>query len=352
MKNSISSLVRPHLDKLAPYSSARDEFSGTAHVYLDANENPYGDMVGGNWNRYPDPHQKQLKAKLAELKGVQPAQIFLGNGSDEAIDLLIRAFCEPGQDKILTNVPTYGMYNVSAAINNVNIIEVLLTETFELRPKSILKSVEEHTKIIFICSPNNPSGNLIAEENIIEVLEGFDGLVVVDEAYIDYTKTESWTKKLDKYPNLVVLQTFSKAWGMAALRLGMAFASEEIISVLNSIKPPYNVNEFTQQEALRALEKHDKLQEKIEATLNERAALAKQLQSIATVEKVYPSEANFIMVKVGRATQLYHFLIEKGIVVRNRSRVILCDNCIRITVGTPSENKELLTALQNWANEN
>lgn len=345
---SINKLLRPHLQQLTPYSSARDEFSGKASVFLDANENSFGSATAEDFNRYPDPHQRKVKRMLARLKQVPADQIFLGNGSDEPIDLLIRAFCQPGEDHIIILPPTYGMYSVSANINAVEVREVLLREDFSLDADAVLAAADGNSKIVFLCSPNNPTANLLERQEVERVLKGFPGVVVVDEAYIDYASEESWTSRLADYPNLVVLQTFSKAWGLAALRLGMAFASKELIDLLNKIKPPYNISLLTQNYALRAITNRDKMKRQVSLTLFEREQLATKLNKVAVVEKVYPSAANFLLVKVQQARLLYNFLLEKGIVVRDRSRVQLCDECLRITVGTPDENEQLLEALQAY----
>ena len=341
----IQRLLRPHLQNLVPYASARDEFSGNAAVFLDANENSMGSATAEEYNRYPDPYQHGVKKMLEKVKCVNKEQIFLGNGSDEAIDLLIRAFCEPGQDHIIILPPTYGMYRVSADINNVAVKEVLLSPDYQPRVEAIMGEVNEYSKILFICSPNNPTGNVQDPEAIEELLKGFPGLVVVDEAYIDFAGIDSWAEKLKEYPNLVVLQTFSKAWGLAALRLGIAFASTEIVSILNKIKPPYNVNELTQERAMEAMRNFDKMKTQVSIILHERTQLIKELSNLPLVEKVFPTDANFVMVKVPAARQVYNFLVEKGIIVRDRSRVALCEGCLRITVGTPSENEQLLVQL-------
>jgi histidinol-phosphate aminotransferase len=338
---AITSLVRKNIIALKPYSSARDEFQGEADVYLDANENPYPSP----YNRYPDPLQRKLKEKVAEQKGVDPSQIFLGNGSDEAIDLLIRAFCEPNQDSILITEPTYGMYAVCAEVNAVNVQQVLLTPDFDIDLESFPKTFDATTKIIFLCSPNNPTGNLMDREKILEVLKRFYGLVVVDEAYFDFAKGKSFVKDLKKFPNLVVLQTFSKAWGLAGLRLGMCFASPEIISILNKIKYPYNINIRTQELVLDALENKYKKDIWVEEILKQRPKLAKALKKITIVEKIFPSDSNFLLVRVKDAHGTYEYLSKEGIIVRDRSKVMLCYNCLRITVGTPEENDKLLEAL-------
>ncbi len=344
----IKQLLRPHLLQLTPYSSARDEFSGKASVFLDANENSFGSATAEDFNRYPDPHQRRLKRMVARLKQVPADQIFLGNGSDEPIDLLIRAFCNPGQDHIIILPPTYGMYSVSANINAVAVREVLLLPDFSLDTDAILAQADHNSKILFLCSPNNPSGNLMDTEAVRRLLNEFKGLVVIDEAYIDYASEDSWSCLLDTYPNLVVLQTFSKAWGLAALRIGMAFASKEMIEILDKIKPPYNISSLTQEYALKAITNRDKMKRQISLTLFEREQLAKQLPKLGVVEHVYPSATNFLLVKVQEARAVYNFLLKKGIVVRDRSRVKLCDDCLRITVGTPDENEQLLEALEAY----
>ncbi|WP_242928202.1 histidinol-phosphate transaminase [Pontibacter vulgaris] len=344
----LESIVRPNVWRMKPYASARDEFKGTASVYLDANENNLGSLAGSNYNRYPDPHQKALKSKITSIKGVKPSQIFLGNGSDEAIDLLFRMVCRPGQDRALFLPPTYGMYEVSANLNDVQLDTVQLTADFQIPVAEVLRNVKPETKLIFICSPNNPTGNAIKSEDIEAILDNFDGLVIVDEAYIDFSEEPSWTTRLQDFPNLVVLQTFSKAWGMAGLRLGMAFASEEIIALLDKIKPPYNINEATQELALKALDQDEQLKYMIEEIIQERQMLETALPTLAIVEKVYPSDANFILVKVTDANSLYSYLLNKGIVTRNRSSVPGCDNCLRISVGTTDENQQLYQAMSEF----
>lgn len=345
----LSNLVRANIRGMKPYSSARDEFKGEASIYIDANENSLGSVAADQrYNRYPDPHQKALKARLAELKGVRPEQIFLGNGSDEAIDLLIRLVCKPGQDQVLAFGPTYGMYEVSANLNDIELKQIGLDEQFQLNINKLQGQIYSETKIIFICSPNNPSGNLINRKSIEYILQSFSGLVVIDEAYIDFSAEESWLKSLDLYPNLVVLQTFSKAWGMAALRLGMAFASKEVISFLNKIKPPYNINEATQQIALAALQDPARLQAMITEIKENRDFVMKSLTALPVVKKVYPSEANFILTEVTDANAVYTYLLAKGIVVRNRTSQPGCFNCLRITIGTRSENEKLIQALKDY----
>jgi histidinol-phosphate aminotransferase len=338
----IDNLLRKNIKTLQPYSSARDEYSGEAMVFLDANENPFNQP----YNRYPDPLQRQLKEKIAALKNVSPEKIFLGNGSDEPIDLLIRAFCEPGEDDIVTIDPTYGMYEVAAGINDVKIIKVPLTESFQLDAGNLLAAAGDKTKLVFLCSPNNPSGNTMKQEEMLEVIKRFGGIVVLDEAYIDFAPGKSMLYKLNRSPNLVILQTFSKAWGMAGIRLGMAFASPEIISVLNKIKYPYNLNILTQQKAMELIENHIQVEQWIEQILDERDKLTGQLREFPFVEHIYPSDANFILVKMSNARVIYEFLREKGVIVRDRSRVFLCDDSLRITVGSPGENSQLINTLK------
>jgi histidinol-phosphate aminotransferase len=345
---NISHLLRPHIAGLKPYSSARDEYSGKEGIFLDANENAFGSVTEQAFNRYPDPYQQELKAKIAALKYCRPEQIFLGNGSDEAIDLLYRAFCEPHLDNVIICPPTYGMYEVSAEINCVEVRRVPLTAEFQLQPQAIMEAVDWHTKMIFVCSPNNPTANNMAPDDIRYLLEHFHGLVVVDEAYIDFTSQPSFVQSLEKYPNLVVLQTFSKAWGLAALRLGMAFASPDIIRVLNKIKPPYNINGVTQQLALVGLGRTDTFREMVNETLQQREALAATLKSLPQVLHVYPSDANFLLVKVLRPKELYDFLTQKQVIVRDRSKLALCEGCLRITVGTAEENRQLAAAIQQF----
>lgn len=338
----INTLVRKRILALKPYSSARDEFKGEAEVFMDANENPYPSP----YNRYPDPLQRHVKEKLAALKEIRPEQIFLGNGSDEAIDLLIRAFCEPNQDSILITEPTYGMYSVCADVNSVNVQQVLLTPDFDLDLDAFPKTFDASTKILFLCSPNNPTGNVLSRDKIVEVLKRFYGIVVIDEAYIDFAKSKSFIHDLDKYPHLVVLQTFSKAWGLAGLRLGMCFASEEIIKILNKIKYPYNVNVRTQDLVLDAMDNAYKKDIWVDEILTQRDKLMKSLRALKIVDKVFPSDANFVLARVKDAPATYQYLMDNGIIVRDRSRVTLCYNCIRITVGTPLENEKLIQALK------
>ncbi len=340
---NLQELVRPNIWNLKPYSSARDEFKGEASVYLDANENPYN----APFNRYPDPMQWVVKEQIEKIKGVSRENILLGNGSDEPIDLVFRAFCEPGLENVVAIDPTYGMYQVCADINNVAYRKVHLTEDFQLDVDALLKAADDTTKVIFLCSPNNPTGNAFPKEELVRVINGFRGIVVVDEAYIDFSDKGTFLADLEKYPNVIVLQTFSKAWGSAAIRLGMAFASKEIISVLNKIKYPYNVNLLTQQQALKTLEQADQVKTWVKVLLKEREALVAQLQELPIVQKIYPTDSNFVLVRVGDANGIYNKLVEKGIIVRNRHTVTLCEGCLRITVGTPEENKTLLDALKN-----
>jgi histidinol-phosphate aminotransferase len=343
-------LIRTNIKELKPYSSARSEFSGVAKIFLDANENSFGSPLTKWYNRYPDPLQWELKKKISEIKKTPAEQMLLGNGSDECIDLLIRAFCEPKLDNIIINPPTYGMYEVYANINDVKVKQVPLLSNFQLNMEGIEAAIDAATKIIFICSPNNPTGNSMDRTDVEMILNNFDGLVVVDEAYINYSRSRSLITELKDYPNLVVMQTFSKAWGLAALRLGINFASEEIISVLNKIKPPYNINQSTQELALRALDNLEDVNQMIRETIAERELLAKELGSIPLVKNIFPTDANFLLVKMENATGVYESLKEKGIIVRNRSNVILCEDCLRITVGTNEQNKQLLAALKSIRN--
>ncbi len=340
---SLASLVRPNVLKMEAYSSARDEYSGKqATVFLDANENPYN----APFNRYPDPLQTEVKAELAEQKGVRPSQIFLGNGSDEAIDLVFRVFCRPGVDNVVALEPTYGMYAVCAATNDVEYRRVLLCEDFSFSATDVLKATDATTKAIFLCSPNNPTGNLLPRAEIDILLKEFPGIVVVDEAYGDFVPEASLRFALDAHPRLIVLATFSKAWASAGLRLGIAMASEEIIGYFNKVKYPYNVNILTQQQALEILKNKDLVADWIKLTLDERERLAEALASLTGCQKVYPSDANFVLIKIDNATALYNALVDRGIIVRNRSKVTLCNDCLRITVGTPAENNALLSALK------
>ena len=346
MRIDIASLLRPHLRQLQPYTSARDEYSGSEGVFLDANENPFGSSTSQDFNRYPDPYQTALKQEIAKIKGANPAQIFLGNGSDEAIDLLFRAFCNPGQDNVILLPPTYGMYGVSAAINGVEVRNVPLTPDFQLQPEKILSAVNAHSKILFLCSPNNPSGNAVKREDILFLLENFPGIVVVDEAYIDFSEGASLVTVLDQHPNLLVMQTLSKAWGLASLRLGMAFASSELIRVLNQIKPPYNISGLTQETVLSALQNKGKVDEFIQLILEERKFLQKELERLPYILRVHNSDANFLLVQFEHPNQVYEDLVKEKIIVRNRSSVLHCAGCLRITVGTREESIALLQALE------
>lgn len=352
----IRQVIRPHIFDLTPYSSARDEYTGKIGVFLDANENPLGAVPMGftgpalpvDFNRYPDPHQVLIKAKLAPIKGVKPEQIFLGNGSDEAIDLLVRATCRPGQDSLIILPPTYGMYEVSAAINDVETIKVPLTADFQLDTEAILGAVQPDTKLIWVCSPNNPSGNLVQTEAIETLLDSFSGLVIVDEAYIDFAPITSWNQRLADYPNLVVLQTFSKAWGLASLRLGMCFASPALIAILDKIKPPYNLSGPTQHYLYEALDQEMAKNEMVGQILLERDKLTAGLNELPGVVKVHPSDANFLLVEFENAPGLMQYLLDERIIVRDRSKVTLCAGCLRITVGTGDENEVLLDALKKF----
>lgn len=340
----INSIVRENVKVLAPYSSARDEYvsDGSDMVFLDANENPFENGV----NRYPDPQQRSLKQVLALQKGVDKEQILLGNGSDEVLDLIFRAFCEPKEDNIISLPPTYGMYKVLSGINTIENREVVLTEDFEPNVEAILKAVDKYSKIIFLCSPNNPTGNSFSEEHIQQLLERFNGLVVIDEAYIDFSTKTSWIKRLEEHPNLLITQTLSKAYGLAGIRLGVCYASKEIIGVLNKIKPPYNVNELTQQRALERVNDEKGVQKEIKEILIERTQLAETLLQIDCIEKIYDSDANFVLAKVDNANTRYDQLLKKGVVVRNRTTQVLCKNTLRFTIGTAEENKKLIQALK------
>ena len=341
---NINNLVRKNVKSMKPYSSARDEFEDfdTADmIFLDANENPFQNGV----NRYPDPQQSSLKMVLAKQRNMNPNQILLGNGSDEVLDLIFRAFCEPKTDNIISLPPTYGMYAVLAALNAVENREILLSNDFQPQVEKIVEAVDENTKIIFLCSPNNPTGNSFSEESVVKLLENCKGLVVIDEAYIDFSQKESWLQKMDDYPNLIITQTLSKAYGLAGIRLGICYASEEIIQVLNKIKPPYNVNELTQLRALERLSDPEKIKSEIASIIAQREQLLKVLVGIKFVEKIYPTEANFILIKVDDANKRYNELLEKGIVIRNRTTQPLCENTLRLTIGTEEENKKLIEKL-------
>ena len=345
---NLASLVRSNIKKLSPYSSARDEFSGKASVFLDANENSLGSPLTKWYNRYPDPLQKKVKEKISFIKKVSVEQIFLGNGSDEPIDILLRCFCEPQVDEVIIMPPTYGMYEVSANINNVTIRKVSLTSSFQIDLEQLEQSIQPNTKIIWICSPNNPTGNSMDRQSIEMILNNFDGLVVIDEAYINFSRQKSFVADLNDYPNLVVMQTLSKAWGLAGLRMGMAFASREIIQYMNKVKPPYNISEPVQELSLKALDEIGQVNDMIKAIVDMRAALEKDLMNIETVEKIYPSDANFLLVKFQDAKAVYEYLLDREIVVRDRSNVQRCEDCLRITVGTEKENKALIETLKSF----
>lgn len=341
----IKDLQRENIKTLKPYSTARDEFKGQASVFLDANENSFGSPLPANYNRYPDPLQLDLKDAISKIKGVPIENTFLGNGSDEAIDLLFRAFCNPGKDNVIILPPTYGMYEVSANINDIEIRKIDLLPNFQLDLEKIAEAIDVNTKLIFICSPNNPTGNSIDRKDIETILANFKGLVVIDEAYINFAKQKTFIQELTEYANLVVLQTFSKAWGLAALRLGMAFSSVPVIDILNKVKPPYNINQATQDLAIAALANIQQVNEWIKTTVKERDRLSAEFEKLAIVKKVYPSDANFILVEVNDAVSTYTHLVDNGIIVRDRSKVVLCEGCLRITIGTLDENNQLLNIL-------
>jgi histidinol-phosphate aminotransferase len=346
----INILLRENIKKLVPYASARDEFSGSAHIFLDANENSLGSPISPSYNRYPDPHQVKIKERLSQIKGLPPDNIFLGNGSDECIELLYRAFCNPGKDNVIIHPPTYGMYEVSAHIHDVEVRRAPLTENFQLNLGVIETLIDDYTKIIWICSPNNPTGNAFNREDIEIVLNNFDGLVVIDEAYINFSRQQSYIRELMEYPNLVILQTLSKAWGLAGLRVGMAFAGKVIIEVLNRIKPPYNIGQATQELVFEALKGTDEVNEMIKEIVDMRNDLAGQLNRLSSVINVYPSEANFLLVQIREARKIYEKLLEEGIVVRDRSSAPGCSNCLRITVGTKKQNDKLIDVLKLFGN--
>jgi histidinol-phosphate aminotransferase len=348
---NIENLVRPNIKKLTPYSSARDEFKGDARVMLDANENSLGSPLLKWYNRYPDPLAWKVKQKLSDIKQVPPEMMFIGNGSDECIDLLYRCFCEPRKSNVIICPPTYGMYEVSANINDVEVRKAALLDDFQMNLAHIEQLADANTKIIWICSPNNPSGNSLSREDIEMVLNNFNGLVVIDEAYINFSRQRSFLKELNEYPNLIVMQTLSKAWGLAGLRVGMMFTSEAIISIINKVKPPYNVGQHTQELVLQALENTDQVNDMIMLLVDMREALEEVLLQMPIVEKVYPSDANFLLVKMKDAHKVYNYLLEQGIVVRDRSKVMLCEDCLRITIGTEQENTELVDALGSYIGE-
>ena len=339
---NLENLVRPNILQLKPYSSARDEYEGDTGVFLDANENPFGSL-----NRYPDPYQKEVKEQLSTIKRIPVSQIFLGNGSDEVIDLAFRIFCTPGRDKALVFTPTYGMYEVSANINNIELLQLPLNKNFQIDKDTVIPVLkDENLKLIFICSPNNPTGNSI--DNIDFILENFNGIVFVDEAYIDFSTRKSWSEKLDQYPNLIISQTFSKARGLAAVRVGIAYSSPEIIALFNKTKPPYNVSQLNQEAALVALVDEKKYQDEIQAILEEKVRVEKALAKLPVVKKIYPSDANFILAEVTEADKIYNNLVEQKIITRNRNNIVA--NCIRVTIGTPQENDQLIAALKAYKN--
>ncbi len=340
---NIQNLVRENIKNLTPYSSARDEFSADTGVFLDANENPFGDF-----NRYPDPYQKTLKTEISKIKNIETNKIFLGNGSDEVIDLLMRIFAEPKKDKILVFNPTYGMYEVSANINDVEVVSYPLNEDFQIEFNEDLEEIlkDENLKLVFVCSPNNPSGNLIARKSVLEILQKFKGIVVVDEAYEDFSKEQSWISEIDNFPQLVVMQTFSKAWGMAGLRVGMAFAQPEILDLMNKVKPPYNISILNQKEVCNSLQNIEEFRENLNEILEQKSFIENELLKFNFVKKIYPSDANFLLIKVENADQLYNYLVDEKIIIRNRNKVV--ENCVRITIGNQEENQKLLQSLENY----
>lgn len=348
MEFDLDKLVRENIKNLTPYSSARHEFKGKASVFLDANENAFGSPLPEKFNRYPDPLQWELKFQLAKIKGVPAENIFVGNGSDEVIDLAYRIFCNPGKDNVILCPPTYGMYEVSANINEVAIQKVNLTTGFQLDVEGILNAVDENTKLLFICSPNNPTGNNMNREDVELLLNNFPGIVIIDEAYINYSSQKTFIQELTEYPNLIVMQTLSKAWGLAALRLGLCYASMDVIDLFNKVKPPYNVNEASQQLGLEALQDTREVNEWIKQVVEQKQLLAATLSQLTFVEKIYPSDANFILVKVTNANALYDYLSANEVIVRNRSKDLHCENCLRITIGTPAENATVINLLKSY----
>lgn len=341
---NLDKLVRPNISKLTPYSSARNEFTGSASIFLDANENPYNEP----FNRYPDPLQREVKKRLAAIKGVKPENIFLGVGSDEGIDLAYRIFCRPGIDNVVAIAPSYGMYEVCADINDIEYRRVSLDDNFNFDPDTLLAATDENTKLLWICSPNNPTGNAYPIEMIIKTAQAFNGIVMVDEAYIDFSSKGSMIAYLDQCPNVIVLQTFSKAWGRAGLRLGVAYASPEIIDYYNKVKYPYNINAITQEKAIEALENVAKVKAWVDELLDNRSLLAEALEKMSCVKHIYPSDANFLLIRVDDPDCLYNFLCKQGIIVRNRNRVEKCAGCLRITIGTKNENAQLINAINDY----
>lgn len=349
MKFNLQNIVRQHILSLAPYSSARDEYTGKEGIFLDANENPLGSVTPENWNRYPDPYQVEIKEKIAPVKGCRTSQIFLGNGSDEPIDLIIRLTCEPKEDNIIILPPTYGMYEVSANVNNIEIQKIPLTSDYQLDTQKIIAAINPKTKLIFICSPNNPTGNLIDRDAILKIIENFQqGIVIIDEAYNDFSNEPSFIVELDKFPNVMVLQTFSKAWGLASLRLGMAFGSEELIKLLNKIKYPYNINGLTQRALLENIHNIDFMKDSVEKLNKNREKVIFELKKLPNVLNIFPSDANFLLVKFTDAKQIFDYLIEQKVIVRDRSKVILCEDSLRISIGTEEENHVLLNLLNQF----
>jgi len=344
----IDKLVRPHILKLKAYSSARDEYTGKKGIFLDANENPIGSTSRKSYNRYPDPYQKSLKKAIGKLKNISPSKIFLGNGSDEAIDLLVRIFCTPQEDSIITMPPTFEMYKVAAEINQNEVIEVPLNREFQIHTSKVIEAIQPNTKIVFICTPNNPTGNCMERDSILDILKDFKGIIVIDEAYLDFSSDPGYMDLLENYNNLVILQTFSKAWGLAGLRLGMTFANERIIELLNKVKPPYNINLATQSLALKALKKVEYKDFMVQQLLAERKILILELSNLDIVEKVYPSDSNFLLVKFNDAEKVYRHLLNNKIIVRSRSNVALCENALRITIGNEKENDILITTLKSY----
>jgi histidinol-phosphate aminotransferase len=345
----LNNLVRENIKNLVPYSSARDEFKGEASIFLDANENSYGSPLKKWYNRYPDPLQLKVKEKISTVKGLPASSIFLGNGSDECIDVLFRCFCTPGVDNVITVPPTYGMYEVSANINDIALKKVALTPDFQLDLPAIEAAIDANTKMIFLCSPNNPTGNSLNIDDVEAILNNYFGIVVIDEAYINFSKQRSFTLQLDEYPNLVVLQTLSKAWGLAALRVGMAFASSDIIGIMNKVKPPYNISQAAQELAAEALDEVGQVNDMIKILVQQREWLREALLQLPVTEYIYPSDANFLLVKTTHAREIYNYLLGKGIVLRDRSKTLLCDGCLRITIGTETENRQLIQALQGFS---
>ena len=346
---NLQNIVRKHILSLAPYSSARDEYTGKEGIFLDANENPLGSATPENWNRYPDPYQWEIKEKLAPMKGCRPTQIFLGNGSDEPIDLIIRLTCEPKEDNIIILPPTYGMYEVSASVNNVEIQKINLTPDYQIDTDKILALINPKTKLIFICSPNNPTGNVIERSSILRIIENFQqGIVIIDEAYNDFADEPSFIPELDNFPNVMILQTFSKAWGLASLRLGMAFASEELIKLLNKIKYPYNINGLTQRQLVENIGNIDFVNNSVQTLIQNRKTLVKELEKLEIVTKIFPSDANYLLVKFTEAKPIFDYLIEHKTIVRDRSKVALCEDSLRISVGTDLENEQLINLLKAY----